>query len=423
MNKLNNVAQWRNKVPCAERSRGLLFSIAPFTKWFLSGAVFVISLFGIASPANAQPVFGEARYEISGGLARLAPGFRVKFCKADPNKNFALIPGGCTTSSTTTNASGLWNLDVEDGVGWYYMFLWRNDWSWGSETYPVSEPVFVEDPTFPDEGTYVNGYPAKPRVLPVAPLNPPHNSFNQPISFTLQWSDGLDSQRRDPRWPVTYDIYASGNEFPENLVFSNIPCNGVGTCSINVSGLVYSTRYQWRVVAKIRSATPIPNFPDNVFLTNSQTFKFSTMFDPSTPTYSFRTANGRYLTAPGGGVADFTATATSINSLTSQFKIIDVNGGSLMSGDTVHIQTNKNYYLMAFGGGGGDVATSGWAMAWETFYITKVGGSGQIGNGDSIALLGPNGIHYLVAENGGGGTVNCNRTSIGPWETFTLIQQ
>src|SRR5689334_19475541 len=104
MNKLNNLVQWRDNVHCVERSRGLLFSIAPLTKCFLGGAIFVISLFGVTSPANAQPVFGEARYEISGGLARLAPGFRVKFCKADPNNNFALIPGGCTTSSTTTNA-------------------------------------------------------------------------------------------------------------------------------------------------------------------------------------------------------------------------------------------------------------------------------------------------------------------------------
>lgn len=80
----------------------------------------------------------------------------------------------------------------------------------------------------------------------------------------------------------------------------------------------------------------------------------------------------------------------------------------------VHTQTSKNYYLMAFGGGGGgDVATSGWAQAFETFRTIKVGGTSQNGNGSSVALLGPNGIHYLVAENGGGGTVNCNRTSIG----------
>jgi hypothetical protein len=166
-----------------------------------------------------------------------------------------------------------------------------------------------------------------------------------------------------------------------------------------------------------------PGFADKGYLTSSNTFRFSTMFDPSTPTYSFRTNNGRYLTAPGGGGGDFTATATGIDSLTSQFKIIDVNGGQLNSGDTVHIQTNRNYYLMAFNGGGGDVATSGWAMSWETFRIIKVGGTGQISGGNSVALLGPNGVHYLVAEGGGGGTVNCNRTAIGPFETFTLVQQ
>src|ERR1044072_8515159 len=199
MNKLNNLAQWRNNAPSAARSRRLLFLIAPFTKHFLIGAIFVISLFGVTSPANAQPVFGEARYEISGGLARLAPGFRVKFCKADPNNNFALIPGGCTTSSTTTNASGLYNLNVEDGVGWYYMFLWRNDWFWGSETYPASNAVCIEAPQFPNEGTSVNGFPAKPRALPPLAVNPPNNSVNQPVSFTLQWSDGLDSERRDWR--------------------------------------------------------------------------------------------------------------------------------------------------------------------------------------------------------------------------------
>src|SRR6185295_6787625 len=106
---------------------------------------------------------------------------------------------------------------------------------------------------------------------------------------------------------------------------SNIPCNGTGTCSVNVSGLAYTTRYQWRVVAKMRSAIPFPNFGDNVYLTNSQTFKFSTAFDPSTPTYSFRTDNGRYLNAPNGGGGDFTATTAFISPLTSQFKIIDVN--------------------------------------------------------------------------------------------------
>lgn len=382
-------------------------------KSFLICAIAAVALFAMAPEAQAQTVRGTVTYRVANGQTFLAPGFFIRFCRVDPSRT-PPIASQCT--NTFTFADGTYGTGLSAGD--YYVFVWRHDVFWGSETYPFG---FVRIFPVPDQVLHLTGVP--PRALPPTAVNPANNSVNRPTSFTLQWSDGLDNLRRSPNWPVTYDIYASGNEFPENLVFSNIPCNGVGTCSINVSGLVYSTRYQWRVVAKIRSLGFAQGFGDNALPTSSQTLRFSTMFDPSTPTYSFRTSNGRYLTAPGGGGGDFTATASSIDSLTSMFKIRDVNGGSLMSGDTVHIQTNRNYYLMAFNGGGGDVATSGWAMSWETFRIVKVGGSGQISGGDSIALLGPNGVHYLVAEGGGGGTVNCNRTSVGPFETFTLVQQ
>lgn len=387
-------------------------------KRFLIGAFVVVSLFATVSVANAQNVTGGACIQVAGGQIFPAQSFRVKFCKIDGNGN--LIPGACRTSNPTL-ANGFFGFDVGNGPGFYYMFQWRDAIFWGSEDYPLAGPIPISNSPF---GNPLNGLPcSRPRALPPVAVNPANNAVNRPTSFTLQWSDGLDANRRDPGWIIKYDIYASGNEFPENLIFSDIPCNGVGTCSVNVSGLVYSTRYQWRVVAKLKSPVIFPSFGDNLYLTSSDTLRFSTMFDPSTPTYSFRTSNGKYLTAPNGGGGDFTATASNIDSLISQFKIIDVNGGSLMSGDTVHIQTNKNYYLMAFGGGGGDVATSGWAMSWETFTILKVGGSGAISGGNSVALLGPNGVHYLVAEGGGGGTVNCNRTAIGPFETFTLVQQ
>lgn len=386
-------------------------------KRFLIGAFVAVSLFAVAPVAKAQNVNGIAYIQVAGGNLYPAQSFRVKFCKIDNGGN--LIPGACRTSNPTL-LNGFFGFDVGHGAGWYYMFLYRESLEWGSIDYPVAGPLFIGD--FPG-GNTINGAYARPRAWPPLAVNPADNSVNRPTSFTLQWSDGLDSNRRDPNWAVTYDIYASGNEFPENLVFSNIPCNGFGTCSINVSGLVYSTRYQWRVVARMRSPNFFPGFGDNVYLTRSNTFRFSTMFDPSTPTYSFRTSNGRYLTAPGGGGGDFVATDSSINSLTSQFKIIDVNGGQLMSGDTVHVQTNRNYYLMAFGGGSGDVATSGWAMEWETFTIWKVGGSGEISGGNSVALRGLNGFHYVSAVNGGGGTVNCSATAVGSWETFTLVQQ
>jgi len=57
--------------------------------------------------------------------------------------------------------------------------------------------------------------------------------------------------------------------------------------------------------------------------------------------------------------------------------------------------------------------------AWETFRIWKIGGSGVIHSGDSIALQSSNG-EYVAAENGGGGEVNANRSSIGAWETLKV---
>lgn len=382
-------------------------------KRFLICAIAAFSLFAIATEAQAQSVQGSVTYEVANGQRFPAPGFLMKFCRLNNNNTPPI--GQCT--NTFTFADGTYGTGLSAGD--YYVFIWRHDISWGSENYP-----FALARVFAVPFQIINFVGVPPRALPPNAVNPANNSVNRPDSFTLQWTDGLDANRRNnSKWPVTYDIYASGNEFPENLVFQDIPCNGVGTCAINVSGLVFSTRYQWRVVAKIRSLGFWQGFGDNALPTSSATFRFSTMFDPSTPTYSFRTNNGRYLTAPGGGGGDFTATATGIDSLTSQFKIIDVNGGDLISGDAVHIQTNRNYYLMAFNGGGGDVATSGWAMSWETFYIVKTTGSGQISGGQTVALIGPNRLHYLVAEGGGGGTVNCNRTALGPFETFTLVQQ
>ena len=387
-------------------------------KRFLIGAFVVVSLFAMVAEANAQFVSGYAQIQFAGGAVVPGQSLRIKFCKIDSGGN--LIPSACRTSNPTL-LDGFFGFDVGHGPGFYYIFAWREATNWGSQDYPITSPVPVSNSPGGNHFGFLP--PSRPAANKPVAVTPANNSVNRPTSFTLQWSDGLDPNRRDPNWFIRYDIYASGNEFPENLVFADIPCNGFGTCSISVSGLVYSTRYQWKVVAKLKSPVLIPSFPgENLHITHSDTFRFSTMFDPSTPTYSFRTSNGKYLTAPGGGGGDFTATASNIDSLISQFKIIDVNGGSLNHGDTVHIQTNRNYYLMAFGGGGGDVATSGWAQSWETFTIIKIGGSGSISGGNQIALASQSG-HYLVAEGGGGGTVNCNRLAIGPFETFTLVQQ
>jgi hypothetical protein len=102
--------------------------------------------------------------------------------------------------------------------------------------------------------------------------------------------------------------------------------------------------------------------------------------------------------------------------------VIDRNGGALTSGDPINILTENGHYFMAADGGGSTIdATSEHPLSWEQLTILKSGG-GTIGFTNTISLQASSG-HYLVAENGGGGSnvLNANRTSIGPWEQFTMV--
>lgn len=149
--------------------------------------------------------------------------------------------------------------------------------------------------------------------------------------------------------------------------------------------------------------------------------------DPGGNTYTtaFQSSGGFFVVAEGGGGGVVNANRTGVGSWET-FTLIDVNGGSLESGDLVNIQTVGGYFVVAEGGGGDVVnANRTFADAWETFRIEKVGGGGGIGPGDSISLQAFNGWsggggNYVVAEGGGGSVVNANRGAVGPWETFTI---
>jgi hypothetical protein len=102
--------------------------------------------------------------------------------------------------------------------------------------------------------------------------------------------------------------------------------------------------------------------------------------------------------------------------------IIDRNGGNLVTGDPINILTQDGHFIMAQDNGGGAVhATAQHALTWEQFTIHKLNGAGPIGDQDTIAISAGSG-HYFVAEGGGGTNVlNANRTAIGPWEMFTVV--
>ena len=154
--------------------------------------------------------------------------------------------------------------------------------------------------------------------------------------------------------------------------------------------------------------------------------------DPGNGTYTtaFQTVGGYYVVAEGGGGDVLNANRTAIGSWET-FTLLDLNGGSLESGDLVTIRSVGGYYVVAEGGGD-DVVNCNRIepLSWETFRIQKVSGggttAGTIGSGDAISLQAANGWsggggNYVVAEDGGGNVVNANRSAVASWETFTII--
>ena len=137
---------------------------------------------------------------------------------------------------------------------------------------------------------------------------------------------------------------------------------------------------------------------------------------------SFRAIdNAHYLHAVNGGGSSVDAASTSVG-LHEQFGLIDVNGGTLNHGDLVQIQVHNGKWVVAENGGPGVVnANRDEPDGWETFVIRKTNGTGgAITSGTTVSLQSYWYGYYVAAENGGGGAVNCDRTAVGPWETFTL---
>lgn len=80
-----------------------------------------------------------------------------------------------------------------------------------------------------------------------------------------------------------------------------------------------------------------------------------------------------------------------------------------------------SYYFQPMGGALYDSATS--TSSTSTHFILKDlqgGVSAHLHGQDKVTLKNVATGYYMVAENGGGGAVNVNRTTPGPWETFTI---
>ncbi len=137
-------------------------------------------------------------------------------------------------------------------------------------------------------------------------------------------------------------------------------------------------------------------------------------------TVSLASYNGDFVIARDGGGSSLNATSVNAWSF-EQLLITDINGGELMSGDSIYLQTFTGHYISAEGGAGQAlVATRTVPGAWATFVIRRIDGAGPIRSMDAVSLQAPN-QQYVAAEGGGGGPLNANRNAVGGWEKFTIV--
>jgi hypothetical protein len=128
---------------------------------------------------------------------------------------------------------------------------------------------------------------------------------------------------------------------------------------------------------------------------------------------------GRYLGAMNNGGSTVSATAT-VADAWERFSVVDLNGGSLTSGDSIHVRTGGGQYLHATGGGGTTLDASATApSAFTTFKLVKRNGTGTIVAGNEVALQTDSGA-YVSAQNGGGGSVDATGPALDTWETFII---
>lgn len=200
-----------------------------------------------------------------------------------------------------------------------------------------------------------------------------------------------------------YDAKLGGAPPAVNFDFSyfqdSLFCDTPGTCSFFSPGrkAVYKTLGRDWIYSRPRL--------------DARTWDYTTTFK----TYD----NAHYLSARYGGGSDINAEPATAGT-NETFSMVDVNGGALVSGDSVYLQVPNGKYVSATNGGGSDVvAYYDTPLSWERFTIEKMNGTGQIFSGDKVALKVVNG-QYISAVNGGGSNVVAMYSAAITWEVFTI---
>ena len=145
----------------------------------------------------------------------------------------------------------------------------------------------------------------------------------------------------------------------------------------------------------------------------------------------FTTRKDYYINAydsTGNVRAQRRGNTTNVNASDEIFRLLDLNGGSLKSGDKLCIKTRKGYYINAYDSTGNVRAQrtgncSDVNASDEIFTIYKVDGSGRIRSGDKVYLKTRKGYYINAYDSTGdvraqrtGNTTNVNASD----EIFTI---
>ncbi|HEY2090915.1 MAG TPA: hypothetical protein VGJ81_03425 [Thermoanaerobaculia bacterium] len=216
--------------------------------------------------------------------------------------------------------------------------------------------------------------------MPVTPIYPTNGQQDVSQTFTLKWTNGIDSTKGNIPYvynaPV-YDVYGRGWGGADLLQGSG-PCNpdSSGYCTMSIAGAKSNSYMYWHVIAKF----PVPGGTSGPYMTtDSSVFNFTTSRIQTAPV-SFETNDWiHFLTAYWCGGSSMLPTATSEGSCES-FKVINQTyhaDGDLYNGDVIALQSNGNYatgyYVTAVNGGGSNLWVAASSIgSTEQFTINKV---------------------------------------------------
>jgi hypothetical protein len=134
------------------------------------------------------------------------------------------------------------------------------------------------------------------------------------------------------------------------------------------------------------------------------------------PRGALRSVSNYYLSAATDNSINAAPTSIGLN---ERWVLIDVNGGTLQSGDVVYLQARNGLYVTN-NGGATLAASQAYPSTNETFIIEKKnGGSTTIVTGDLVALRSQPTSKYIIATAGGGSTVFGNGLDTNPNTRFT----